>query len=79
MTLQDETIAKKYSKEKKVGEGTYAVVYLGMEVATKRKIAIKKIKLRDLKHGIDMSAIREIKALQELRHPNVIEVTAISH
>ncbi|ORY70635.1 kinase-like domain-containing protein, partial [Leucosporidium creatinivorum] len=64
----------RYSKDKKVGEGTYAVVYLGREVATGRKIAIKKIKVGQFKDGLDMSAIREVKFLRELRHPNVIEL-----
>lgn len=26
-----------------------------------------------------MSAIREVKFLQELRHPNIIEVTSVKH
>lgn len=64
----------KYSKDKKVGEGTYAVVYVGVQIATKRQIAIKEIKTGLFKDGLDMSAIREVKYLQELRHPNVIEL-----
>ncbi|KAK4049128.1 TFIIH complex serine/threonine-protein kinase subunit kin28 [Microbotryomycetes sp. JL201] len=70
----NERIQSKYSKDRKVGEGTYAVVYLGKEKATDRKIAIKKIKVGQFKDGLDMSAIREVKFLQELRHPNVIEL-----
>ena len=42
-TLLNLSIQQKYSKDKKVGEGTYAVVYLGRELATGRKIAIKKV------------------------------------
>ncbi|KAK9464548.1 kinase-like domain-containing protein [Lipomyces arxii] len=63
-----------YTKERKVGEGTYAVVYLGRQVSTSRVVAIKKIKVGQFKDGLDMSAIREIKFLSELRHPNVIEL-----
>lgn len=44
---------------------------------TNRKIAIKMIKVGDFKDGLDMSAIREIKFLQELRHPNVIELVDV--
>lgn len=83
-------------KDKKVGEGTYAVVYQGMkslrrslrtmvltaslhmfigrEATTGRKVAIKKIKVGQFKDGLDMSAIREVKFLRELKHVNVIEV-----
>ncbi|KAK9761447.1 TFIIH complex serine/threonine-protein kinase subunit kin28 [Basidiobolus ranarum] len=76
----NKTTQKKYLKDKKVGEGTYAVVYQGIQTDTGRKIAIKKIKVREFKDGLDMSAIREVKALQELRHPNVIElVDVFSH
>ncbi|KAJ3085482.1 TFIIH complex serine/threonine-protein kinase subunit kin28 [Quaeritorhiza haematococci] len=64
----------KYAKDKKVGEGTYAVVYLGTQLDTGRKIAIKKIKIGQFKDGLDMSAIREVKFLQELKHPNIIEL-----
>jgi serine/threonine protein kinase len=46
----------------------------GFEKATKRKIAIKKIKVGQFKDGLDLSAIREVKYLRELHHPNVIEV-----
>lgn len=35
-------IQQRYSKDKKVGEGTYAVVYLGHQLDSNRKIAIKK-------------------------------------
>ncbi|KAJ2521758.1 TFIIH complex serine/threonine-protein kinase subunit kin28 [Coemansia sp. RSA 1939] len=69
-----------YKKEKKLGEGTYAVVYMGHHVKTQRKVAIKKIKLGNMRSGLDMSAIREVKALRELRHPNVIElIDVFSH
>jgi cyclin-dependent kinase 7 len=43
-------------------------------VATGRKVAIKKIKVGQFKDGLDMSAIREVKYLRELKHQNVIEV-----
>ncbi|KAJ2395428.1 TFIIH complex serine/threonine-protein kinase subunit kin28 [Coemansia sp. RSA 2559] len=69
-----------YKKEKKLGEGTYAVVYLGHHIKTQRKVAIKKIKLGNARSGLDMSAIREVKALRELRHPNIIElIDVFSH
>ncbi|KAJ1953143.1 TFIIH complex serine/threonine-protein kinase subunit kin28 [Linderina pennispora] len=69
-----------YKKEKKLGEGTYAVVYLGRHVKTSRTVAIKKIKLGNMRSGLDMSAVREVKALRELQHPNVIElIDVFSH
>ena len=66
-----------YSKEKKVGEGTYAIVYLGTQRSTSRRVAIKEIKTSEFKDGLDMSAIREVKYLQELQHENVISLVDI--
>ncbi|EGF77844.1 hypothetical protein BATDEDRAFT_13581 [Batrachochytrium dendrobatidis JAM81] len=67
-----------YEKEKKVGEGTYAVVYQGWAIPNtaldKRKVAIKKIKIGQFKDGLDMSAIREVKLLKELHHVNIVEL-----
>ncbi|CAG8539639.1 8816_t:CDS:2 [Paraglomus occultum] len=80
LTEDDSTIERKYVKEKKIGEGTYAVVYQGKEAATGRKVAIKKIKLGQSQagvNGIELSAIREVKSLQELQHPNIIELIDI--
>lgn len=67
-------IQKKWAKDAKIGEGAYAVVYRGRDAKTGRKVAIKKIKVGQFKDGLDMSAIREVKYLRELRHPNVIEL-----
>lgn len=39
-------------------------------------VAIKKIKVGEMKDGLDMTALREVKFLQELRHPNIISVSA---
>lgn len=38
-------------------------------------MAIKKIKVGQFKDGLDMSAIREVKYLRELKHQNVIDVS----
>lgn len=48
--------------------------HTGREASTSRKVAIKKIKVGQFKDGLDMSAIREVKYLRELHHPNIIEV-----
>ena len=68
------TTRAKYIKSQKVGSGTYANVFLGHEAANpSNRVAIKKIKIiPDWKDGLAMDAIREIKFLQELSHPNII-------
>ncbi|EJU03529.1 CMGC/CDK/CDK7 protein kinase [Dacryopinax primogenitus] len=65
---------RRYTKESKIGEGTFAVVYKGRQLSTGRPVAIKKIKVGQFRDGLDMTAIREVKFLQELKHPNVIEL-----
>lgn len=66
---------EKYVKTHKLGEGTYAVVYKAHPLDDPSQVvAIKKIKIGLFKDGLDMSAIREIKFLQEICHPNVINV-----
>ncbi|KIR53093.1 CMGC/CDK/CDK7 protein kinase [Cryptococcus gattii Ru294] len=55
----------------KIGEGTFANVYKG---ESQIAVAIKKIKVGEMKHGLDMTALREVKFLQELKHPNIISL-----
>ena len=55
------------------------LIFLGREASTGRKVAIKKIKVGQFKDGLDMSAIREVKYLRELKHQNVIEVRCGYH
>lgn len=76
--LNEETRLK-YVKDKKVGEGTYANVYLGhLRTDPSSKVAIKKIKvIAEYKDGLTMDAIREVKYLQELSHPNIIALHAV--
>eukprot|EP00741_Cyanophora_paradoxa_P005123 tig00000863_g4965.t1 len=65
---------ERYAKAHKVGEGTYGNVFLATDKLTGRTVALKKIKAGDVKEGVNFTALREIKLLQELRHPNVVEL-----
>ena len=69
----------KYVKNKKLGEGTYAIVYLGhLKGDPSSLVAIKKIKVNtEYRDGLSMDAIREVKYLQELSHPNIIALHAV--
>lgn len=65
---------------KKLGEGTYAKVFLGQVAAEPSKfVAIKKIKFREenLREGMAPDAVRELKTLQELQHPNIISLLSV--
>lgn len=76
--LNDET-KHKYIKGKKLGEGTYAIVFLGhLEADPSTLVAIKKVKINpEFQNGLSMDAIREVKYLQELSHPNIIALHAV--
>ncbi|CAH3138825.1 unnamed protein product, partial [Pocillopora meandrina] len=67
--------SKRYKKIDFLGEGQFATVYKAEDQETHAIVAVKKIKLgqrSEAKDGINRTALREIKLLQELRHPNII-------
>jgi len=70
---------RKYIKGKKLGEGTYANVYLGHARHDPNVlVAIKKIKVqKEYKDGLAPDAVRELKHLQELHHQNIINLISV--
>ncbi|KAH7318740.1 kinase-like domain-containing protein [Stachybotrys elegans] len=70
---------RKYVKGKRLGEGTYAIVFLGhLRSEPSSLVAIKKIKVqKEYTEGMAPDAVREIKHLQELRHPNIISLLSV--
>lgn len=69
-------MAKRYKKVAFLGEGQFATVYKAEDRECDNKIvAVKKIKLglvTEARDGINRTALREIKLLQELHHQNII-------
>ncbi|KAH9411989.1 serine/threonine kinase [Ordospora pajunii] len=76
-----------YIKEKRLGEGTYAVIYLAYEGNVQERrfvstgdrksdlpVAIKKIKINKYSQGHEISAIREIKALKRMECKYVVRL-----
>uniref|UniRef100_A0A671RJ22 Cyclin-dependent kinase 7 n=1 Tax=Sinocyclocheilus anshuiensis TaxID=1608454 RepID=A0A671RJ22_9TELE len=75
MALDVKSRAKRYEKLDFLGEGQFATVYKARDKTTSTIVAIKKIKVghrTEAKDGINRTALREIKLLQELSHPNII-------
>uniref|UniRef100_A0A5F9DBW9 Cyclin-dependent kinase 7 n=1 Tax=Oryctolagus cuniculus TaxID=9986 RepID=A0A5F9DBW9_RABIT len=75
MAVDVKSRAKRYEKLDFLGEGQFATVYKARDKTTNQIVAIKKIKLghrSEAKDGINRTALREIKLLQELSHPNII-------
>lgn len=74
-----DVVEEQYEKQEKLGEGTYGVVHKCIEKVTGTTVAIKKIRLEHADEGIPSTAIREISLLQELDHPNIIQLKDIVH
>ena len=74
--MTDKTL--RYEKVEFLGEGQFATVYKAKDTENNNRIvAVKKIKLGnriEAKDGINRTALREIKLLQELHHKNIIGV-----
>ncbi|KAG8957454.1 kinase subunit of RNA polymerase II carboxy-terminal domain kinase I [Tulasnella sp. 419] len=61
-----------YQLVAQVGEGTFGKVYKARNVVTGSLVALKRIKVEAEKDGFPVTAMREIKLLQSMRHENVI-------
>ena len=69
----------RFERQEKLGEGTYGVVFKARDRETDSIVALKKIRLENTDEGIPSTAIREISLLQELHHPNIVELKDIVH
>lgn len=57
-----------------LGQGTYGVVKAYTHKHSGDLVAIKKIRLGDFKTGVNITAVREIKCLQEFNHENIVRL-----
>lgn len=63
-----------YEKLSLVGEGTYGQVFKARAEASGTLVALKKIRMESEKDGFPVTALREIKLLQSLKHENVVRL-----
>ncbi|SGZ39676.1 related to Negative regulator of the PHO system [Hanseniaspora guilliermondii] len=68
----------KYKQLEKLGKGTYATVYTGINKKTGQLVALKEIKL-DPEEGTPSTAIREISLMKELKHENIVRLYDVIH
>ncbi|KAG1221440.1 hypothetical protein G6F35_005989 [Rhizopus arrhizus] len=64
---------------KKLGEGTYGIVYKAQNRETNEVVALKRIRLDNEEEGVPCTAIREISLLKELKHPNILRLYDVLH
>ncbi|ESP01781.1 hypothetical protein LOTGIDRAFT_139146 [Lottia gigantea] len=60
-----------------IGEGTYGQVYKARDTYTDDFVALKKVRLENEKEGFPITAVREIKILRQLNHPNIVNLKEI--
>jgi cyclin-dependent kinase 7 len=63
-----------YKIIKALGQGTWGTVHMAEQIKSGRIVAIKRIKSERLEHGINFTAVREIKLLRNFKHENIIEL-----
>lgn len=63
-----------YDRILQVGEGTYGKVYKSRNVDTGDMAALKRLRMESERDGMPITAIREIKLLQSLRHRNIVSL-----
>ncbi|CAD5224204.1 unnamed protein product [Bursaphelenchus okinawaensis] len=67
----------KYEKLGKIGEGSYGVVFKCRNRETNQIVAIKKFVETDDDPSIKKIALREIRMLKALKHPNLVNLIEV--
>lgn len=73
----DSVYYRKPGNESVVGAGTYGKVFKAVHVFTRNKVALKRIRMEGEKDGFPITAVREIRLLQHLRHENVVNLQEV--
>ncbi|KAJ2745274.1 serine/threonine protein kinase, CMGC, CDC2/CDK sub [Coemansia sp. BCRC 34301] len=64
-----------YELTTKLGEGTFGEVHKAIHKATGAQVALKRVLMHNEKEGLPITAIREIKLLKSLNHPNIVPLS----
>ena len=71
-------VMNKYENPIKIGQGTFGEVFRANDKYNKSKIvALKKIIIKHESQGFPITALREIKVLQLLKHENIVNLIEI--
>ncbi|KAB5531283.1 kinase-like domain-containing protein [Coniochaeta sp. 2T2.1] len=77
LASSDSVYFRKPGDKSVIGSGTYGKVFKGLNVYTKKLVALKKIKMEGERDGFPVTAVREIKLLQSLKHLNIVNLQEV--
>ena len=66
-----------FEKKHQVGEGTYGSVFVAKDKVTSEIVALKRINTEQEENGFPITALREVKILKALNHPNIVTLKEI--
>lgn len=70
-------VNEKYEKLKKIGQGTFGEVFMARCKKAKKIVALKKVLMENEKEGFPITALREIRILQLLKHENIVNLIEV--
>ncbi|CAH8484282.1 unnamed protein product [Schistosoma turkestanicum] len=73
----DDLLFKKYEKICKIGEGAYGVVFKCRDIKSGQLVAIKQFTASEDDPVIRKIAMREIRMLKRLKHPNLVNLIEV--
>ncbi|EON98659.1 putative ctd kinase subunit alpha protein [Phaeoacremonium minimum UCRPA7] len=77
LASSDSVFFRKPGNESVIGSGTYGKVFKAVHVYTKNLVALKRIRMEGERDGFPVTAVREIKLLQSLRHINIVNLQEV--
>lgn len=60
-----------------IGKGTYGLVHKAVDKVNGSIVALKQVLIKHEREGFPVTAIREIKILKQLQHPNIVDLIDI--
>lgn len=77
LAASDSVYFRKPGNESVIGAGTYGKVFKALHVYTKKLVALKRIRMEGERDGFPVTAVREIKLLQSLKHINIVALLEV--
>lgn len=75
--LEYRTLQKCFRIIKQVGKGTFGEVYKAYDVTNNKIVALKKLHIHIENEGFPVTALREVKCLQQLKHQNIVNLREV--